>query len=127
MTGLPECVHPARVHLPVGRYASNGEPPPAALRRQPQDAPPQPPEQVADLESWFTATLRQAPPESRAATLADAETAANRRFPPDDVTRAMRRALALELTHGVLIRQQHMWEEVAGPPGDRPAGAVTRG
>jgi hypothetical protein len=110
MTGLPECVHPSRVHLPVGRYASNGEPPPAALQHQPPDAPPQPPERAADLESWFTATLRHAPPESRAASLADAETAARRRFPPDDVTRAMRRALALELTRGVLVRQQRLHE-----------------
>jgi hypothetical protein len=98
-TGLPECVHPSRVGLPPCRYASNGEPPPTPKQ-------PQPPDDVADLESWFSGTLRAAPAESRAAVLADAETAARQRFPASAVLTAMRRALSVELTRGILVRQQ---------------------
>lgn len=39
-TGLPECVHPSRVRLPAGRYASNGE-------------PLQAPDEVADVAACF--------------------------------------------------------------------------
>jgi hypothetical protein len=50
-TGLPECVHPFRVRLPAGRYASNGEPAPTQGLPQPRD-------ETADLESWLTTWLR---------------------------------------------------------------------
>jgi len=98
-TGLPECVHPSRVRLPPCRYASNGEPPPAP-------APPEPPADVAGLESWFAAAIRATAAESRAASLADAAAAAGRRFPQSAVLSAMRRALSAELTHGILVRRQ---------------------
>ena len=103
-TGRPECVHPQRVHPCADRHAGTDQParPPA-----PAPAPPPPPDDVADLEAWFTATLRAALPESMAATLADAEAAANLRFPTRDVLAAMRRALSHELTRGVLVRQRH--------------------
>jgi hypothetical protein len=61
---------------------------------------------VTDLETWFSATLRAAPAESRAAALADAEIAARQRFPAGDVLTAMRRALSVGLTRGILVRQQ---------------------
>jgi hypothetical protein len=96
-TGLPECVHPSRVGLPPCRYASNHEP-------LPEPAQPQPPNAIADLETWFAAVIRAAPAESRATLLADAETAARQRFPADDVLHAMRRALAVEMTRGILVR-----------------------
>jgi len=96
-TGLPECVHPSRVQLPPCRYASNGEPPPAP-------APPDPPEDVAELASWFATAIRATSADSRAVVLADAATAARRRFPPSAVLTAMRRALSAELTHGILVR-----------------------
>jgi hypothetical protein len=96
-TGQPQCVHPDRVRLPAGGYASNDEPACAPAR-------PQPPDDVADLEAWFTAVLRAAPRESVASALADAEATANLRFPARDVLTAMRRALSLELTRGFLVR-----------------------
>jgi hypothetical protein len=98
-SGHPECVHPSRVRLPAGCYASADDPKPSPIRGPP-------PVDVADLETWFSATLRAAPAESRAAVLADAETAARRQFPASDVLTAMRRALSVELTHGILVRQQ---------------------
>jgi len=104
-TGRPECVHPFRVQLPGGHYASAGNGP-APAERQPADVPLQPPADVVDLEAWFIATLRREPAESKAAALADAEVAAKQQFPAQDVTAAMRRALATELTRGVLVRQQ---------------------
>jgi hypothetical protein len=52
MTGLAECVHPCRVQLPVGRYASNGDPAPVT-------APPEPADDAFDLDAWFTARRRE--------------------------------------------------------------------
>ena len=96
-TGLPECVHPARVQLPPCRYASNGEPPPAAKQ-------PPLPDDVVDLASWFGAAIRATAAESRAIVLANAATAARERFPANDVLAAMRRALSVELTRGIVVR-----------------------
>jgi hypothetical protein len=98
-TGLPECVHPSRVGLPACLYASNGEPPPIPAHLQL-------PDELADLAAWFSIAIRTAPPESRATALADAETTARRRFPASDVLTAMRRALSVELTHGIVVRLQ---------------------
>lgn len=98
-TGLPECVHPSRVGLPPCRYASNHEPLPTPTQ-------PQPPDDVADLEKWFIAVIRAAPAESRDTVLADAQTTARQRFPAGDVLNAMRRALSVEITRGILVRLQ---------------------
>lgn len=57
-TGLPECVHPGRVRMPVGRYISNGEP---LLTCTPRTL--EPPEPVTDLESWLAAIQPQVPAE----------------------------------------------------------------
>jgi hypothetical protein len=115
LTGLPECVHPSRVHLPAGRYASNGEPVSVPTRcQEPGDRQSQPPDDRADLEAWFTATLREAPAGSMAAALADAETAAKHQFPAADVATAMRRALSAGLTRGTPAGQQQFHR--TGPP-----------
>ena len=103
-TGRPECVHPSRVDRPAGCRTGAAGPVPAPERQQPPDLPPSPPDTVADLEAWFSTALRHTPAGSRAAALAIAQAAANERFPARDVTAAMRRALAHELTRGVLIR-----------------------
>ncbi|WP_433363634.1 hypothetical protein ACQPZX_32495 [Actinoplanes sp. CA-142083] len=93
-TGLPECVHPARVQLPACLYASNHEPPPGPAGKRPE-----PPDDAAGLEAWFGAVIRAAPAE-----LADAELAASTRFPRAEVLAAMRRALSAELVRGRLVR-----------------------
>ena len=69
------CVHPFRVGLPPGRYASAGEPLP-----DPSAPPPVPtaealelPEQLTDLEGWLVATLRTAEPDRIFAAVARAE------------------------------------------------------
>jgi hypothetical protein len=70
ITGLPECVHPFRVQMPAGRYASNGEPAPAPVELQP-------PDEATDLKAWLNARLRLAPVESMAAAPAEANATAN--------------------------------------------------
>jgi hypothetical protein len=85
VTGLPECVHPYRVQMPVGRYASNGEPAPAAPAQIP------PPHETPDPQAWLAARLRVAPVESTATAQADTEVITNLRDTTDDVLAAMRR------------------------------------
>jgi hypothetical protein len=105
-TGRPECIHPSRVHRSADRYTGTGEPASTTPRHQPPNSCLRPPESVAELEAWFSAALRDIPTGSRAAALANAEASANQRFPTREVTAAMRRALAHELTRGILIRRQ---------------------
>ncbi len=98
-TGQAVCVHPYRVGLPPGGYASAGLPLPAS------DAPPpaptpialQLPADVADLEGWLVAVLRTADPEEMASALAEAEATACTRFTSADVVAALRRVLTFEL------------------------------
>jgi hypothetical protein len=95
-------VHPFRVGLPTGLYASAADPVPAL------DTPPPVPTAAAlelpteptDLEGWLVATLRVAPPERMASALARAEATACERFPTKTVVAAMRRVLTVELAHG---------------------------
>ncbi|WP_249713845.1 hypothetical protein [Rhizomonospora bruguierae] len=98
-TGAPTCVHPFRVGLPPARYASDAVP-------LPQVAPPTPvpapvhlelPADVADLEGWLVATLRDADLDRMASALARAEATAAVRFDPRHVVAAMRRVLSVEL------------------------------
>jgi len=97
--GTAVCVHPYRVGLPPGQYASAGEPLPDL------DAPtPAPtaealvlPEDVTDLEGWLVATLRVSPPHELLAAVERAERLAVQRFAPDAVLKAMRRVLSVEL------------------------------
>jgi hypothetical protein len=55
--------------MPAGRYASNGEPAPAPPPHERADPPRQPPDELADLEAWFTATRRGATGEPMAAAI----------------------------------------------------------
>ena len=99
-TLAPVCVHPFRVGLPVGRYASGGEPVPAFPAQPPAPAPIhlELPDDLADLEAWFIATLRVVHPDAVASALRRAEATAAERFPARDVVTAMRRVLSVELT-----------------------------
>jgi hypothetical protein len=98
-TGVAVCVHPFRVGLPSGRYASDGEPLPGADEPipDPTAAALELPEDVVDLEAWLIATLRVASPSRMASALHNAEAIALQRFSPDHVVSAMRRVLATEL------------------------------
>jgi hypothetical protein len=98
-TGAPVCVHPFRVGLPPGAYASAGVPVPSLDRPAPAPSAEQLrlPEDVTDLEGWLIAVLRVADPERMHSALADAERTASERFPARDVVTAMRRVLAYEL------------------------------
>lgn len=101
-TGVAVCVHPFRVGLPPGCYASGDDPLPAI------DGPaPGPtaealelPEDVVDLEAWLVATLRVAEPSQLASALSQAEAIAAERFASKDVVAAMRRVLSCELAGG---------------------------
>lgn len=96
-SGTPVCVHPFRVGMPSGRYASLGEP--LAF-----DAPPLPepvqlvtPTLPEDLEAWIVATLRTVTPDAMDSALERVEATASQRFPSGTVLEALRRALSGEL------------------------------
>lgn len=121
-SGVPTCVHPFRVGLPPGAYASEGQPIPGAPRTvqegegrrpiPPLGRPqlvrhevwvPSPeqlvlPEQVEDLEGWLIAVLRTAPDAAMASALGEAETIAAERFSGGQIVAALRRVLATELS-----------------------------
>ncbi|MGH8902607.1 MAG: hypothetical protein ACRDYA_13255 [Egibacteraceae bacterium] len=98
-TGVAVCVHPFRVGLPPGRYASGGDPLPGLDEPAPEPTAEalELPEDVTDLEAWLVATLRAAQPSVMASALARAEAIANERFASKDVVAAMRRVLTCEL------------------------------
>jgi hypothetical protein len=102
VTGAAVCVHPYRVGLPVGRYASAADPIPEFPVEPPAPAPVhlELPEDLADLEAWFIATLRVVHVDAMAPALRRAEAIAARRFPARDVVAAMRRVLSVELARG---------------------------
>ena len=93
------CVHPYRVGMPPGRYASAGEPLPdlSAPAPAPTAEALELPEQLTDLEGWLVATLRAADPDRIFTAVARAEREAARRFTPGDVVAALRRVLSTEL------------------------------
>ncbi|MER7471712.1 hypothetical protein [Micromonospora sp. NPDC000018] len=98
--GVAVCVHPYRVGLPPGRYASQGDPVPVKVPRPaPAPAAMQLPVDVVDLEGWLVAVLRGAPPEGIFAAVARAERLAGERFDPKQVVTAMRRVLSVELAN----------------------------
>jgi len=94
-TGIAICVHPYRVGLPPGRYASAAEPLPGPSTPAPLPTPAalELPTDVVDLEGWLVAVLSTADPRHLAATLHRAETTAAERFPSHAVIAAIRRAL----------------------------------
>lgn len=115
-TGVPTCVHPFRVGLPPGAYASAGEPLPESCApvveqgRKPiggLDWPGVPrevfvptaeqlvlPEVVEDLEAWLIAMLRTAADNEMASALEQAEAKAAERFTGEQILTALRRVLA---------------------------------
>jgi hypothetical protein len=102
VTSAPVCVHPFRVGLPAGRYASTHQPLPEFPAQPPAPAPAHLalPEDVADLEAWFIATLRVVTPERVGSALREAEATAAGRFAAGDVVAALRRVWSVELARG---------------------------
>lgn len=99
-TGTGVCVHPYRIGLAPGRYASGGElVPDGAERPAPSAAALVMPDDVTDLEGWLVAVLRVAPSETLFEAVDEAERAASERFAPGTVTEALRRVLSVELVH----------------------------
>lgn len=98
--GTAVCVHPYRVGMPPGRYASAGTALPDLTGPAPAPTPAalEMPDEVDDLEGWLVATLRVAPDDEMFAVVARAEEAAARRFAPGAVVTALRRVLSVELT-----------------------------
>jgi hypothetical protein len=98
-TGAPTCVHPYRVGLPVGLYASEG----AVLPEL--DGPAPVPSTAAltmpvletDLEAWLVAVIATAPEGATARTIAEAEAAAREHFPSAVVVGALRVVLSRHL------------------------------
>lgn len=98
-TGAPTCVHPYRVGLPPGAYASARAPVPEALEEPPAPTPEALvlPDDVTDLEGWLIARVRAAGPDRMHRALAAAETEAVARFPTRTVVATMRQVMSVEL------------------------------
>ncbi|MBG6136043.1 hypothetical protein [Longispora fulva] len=100
--GTAVCVHPFRVGMPPGRYASGGDPlpdlrdPDAADVAVPEAAL-ELPEVLDDLEGWLVASLRVCPEAALMSAVARVERVAGERFAPGEVTKALRRVLSHEL------------------------------
>lgn len=91
-SGVPVCIHPDKIGVRPGRYASGGEGWPA---RTPPAVPAGPmPAEAGALAGWMTELVRHAGPGRVDAVLADAERQAARSFPADVVVGALRAALA---------------------------------
>lgn len=97
--GTAVCVHPFRVGIPPGRYASVGEPVPDLAMPPPAPTPGalEPPTERDDLEGWLVATLRVSSADEMFAAVARAERIASARFAPGVVVAALRRVLSREL------------------------------
>ncbi|WP_250009724.1 hypothetical protein [Actinoplanes sp. M2I2] len=100
--GTAVCVHPYRVGMPPGRYASAGTPVPST--REATRTLPAPtaealklPEHLDDLEGWLVAVLRTAAEDEIFGAVARAERQAGERFAPGAVVSALRRVLSREL------------------------------
>ncbi|GAB3278359.1 hypothetical protein GCM10027589_04440 [Actinocorallia lasiicapitis] len=120
VTGVAVCVHPFRVGLPAGCYASAGEPLPVeavvpaakprsvgvrvempAVRRElftPTAEHLVLPDQEDLLEGWLVAILRTAKPDELHSAVEVAEAAASGRFGSAPVVEALRRVLGRELS-----------------------------
>lgn len=96
VSGVPVCVHPFRVGLAPGRYASGSERPQEA-GAIPSAAMVELPEDVDDLEAWFVAVVRTADADGLADALSAAEAKALERFGGEQVVAALRRVLTYEL------------------------------
>ena len=97
--GVAVCLHPYRVGMPPGRYASAG-----AVLPDLTGPPPAPdpearvlPTLLVDLEGWMIATLRVAEPDRIFHAVARAEREALQRFSATEVVATLRRVLSTEL------------------------------
>lgn len=97
--GTPVCVHPYRVGMPVGAYASGGAPVPDldGPAPEPSSVALQIPDHLDDLTAWLVAVLRVADTDELFTAAGRAERQALARFPSRDVVTAMRRVLSREL------------------------------
>ncbi len=98
--GTAVCVHPYRVGMPPGRYASAGTPVPSTTTwtlPAPTAEALELPEHLDDLEGWLVAVLRTAAPDEIFGAVARAERQAGERFAPGAVVSALRRVLSREL------------------------------
>lgn len=97
-SGVAVCVHPFRVGMAPGAYASSGLDPRLAAEGGAVFTPTADqlalPSDVDDLEAWLIAMLRTAEPEQMASALSQAEAAASRCFAPEEIVTALRRVLA---------------------------------
>lgn len=117
-TRQPTCVHPFRVGLPPGLYATAGTPLPGPDAERPVRPAKAGkglssyrtgvfvptaeqlvlPAQLDDLEGWLIAMLRTAGPNEMDSALAQAESIAAQRFSGSEIVAALRRVLASELS-----------------------------
>jgi hypothetical protein len=89
--GTPVCVHPDRVGLPPGRYASAGDRWPEGLSGGVVAGMPDEPSMLA---AWIAEVIRHASPERVGVVLGEIEAAAAARFGGDVVLAAIRTAIA---------------------------------
>lgn len=98
--GVPVCVHPYRVGMPPGTYASTGQPIPALKDLQVDMVPPEAlvlPEALDDLSGWMVAHLRTADADDMFRVVGRLEREAGERFAPGAVVQVLRRVLSVEL------------------------------
>lgn len=99
--GTPVCVHPFRVGMPPGAYASGDEPVPD-LSHLDLVPPPPPealvlPESLDDLSAWMVAHLRTPTRWGMSAVISELERTAAERFAPGEVVAVLRRVLSVEM------------------------------
>ncbi|WP_019870408.1 hypothetical protein [Salinispora oceanensis] len=99
-SGTPVCVHPYRVGMPPGAYASAGEPVPDLANLQVFEPPEEAlvlPDSLDDLSAWMVAQLRTTDSDRIFSTVAQLERAAGERFAPGEVVKILRRVLSAEM------------------------------
>lgn len=94
-------MHPFRLGIAPGEYASAGAPLPALDEREAVPAPPPEalvmPEVLDDLSAWMVAHLRLADRDEMFSVVARLERQAAERFAPGEVVTVLRRVLSVEL------------------------------
>lgn len=98
--GVPVCVHPFRVGMPPGTYASTGQPIPSIDVPRVEVVPPEAlvlPEELDDLSGWLVAHLRLADADQMFSVVGRLEREAGERFAPGAVVTVLRRVLSVEL------------------------------
>ncbi|MDM4723276.1 hypothetical protein QTQ03_28610 [Micromonospora sp. WMMA1363] len=99
-SGTPVCVHPYRVGMPPGAYASAREPLPDLAHLQVLEPPQEAlvlPDSLDDLSAWMVAHLRTTGPDRIFTVVARLERIAGERFAPGEVVKILRRVLSVEM------------------------------